>query len=109
MTNPSVKQTNENSSPKSKNQPDLNPFKGRTLVRSAKPVQSQNDTETEQPTYANISVQYDYLDRGTSHVDEKKGNDSVNANISKGKVGAFNNQVDKKWVGGLKFAIFVHV
>ena len=96
MTNPSVKQTNENSSPKSKNQPDLNPFKGRTLVRSAKPVQSQNETEPEQPTYANISVQYDYLDRGTSHVDEKKSNDSDNANISKGKVGAFNNQVDKK-------------
>ena len=63
--NSSVKQTNEISRPQSQIQVDSNPFKGRTLVRSrgkssAKPVQSQN--EPEQPTYANISVQYDYLE-----------------------------------------------
>ena len=81
----SVEQTNAILNRQSQEQPNQNPFKGRTLVRSrgnhsARPVQVQN--EPEPVTYANISVQYDYLNPGTSNgCDEKKSND-----ISKGKI-----------------------
>ena len=81
----SVEQTNAILNRQSQEQPNQNPFKGRTLVRSrgnhsARPVQVQN--EPEPVTYANISVQYDYLNPGTSNgCDEKKSND-----IPKGKV-----------------------
>ena len=81
----SVEQTNAILNRQSQEQPNQNPFKGRTLVRSrgnhsARPVQVQN--EPEPVTYANISVQYDYLNPGTSNgCDEKKSND-----IPKGKI-----------------------
>ena len=81
----SVEQTNAILNRQSQEQPNQNPFKGRTLVRSrgnhsARPVQVQSEPET--VTYANISVQYDYLNPGTSNdCDEKKSND-----IPKGKI-----------------------
>ena len=88
-SNLSVKQTNENSNRQSQNQLNLDPFKGRTLVRSrgntsARPVQSQN--EPEPVTYANISVQYDYLDRGISQDFDEKKNESNSLNNSRGKI-----------------------
>ncbi len=63
----SVKEINAilNKQSTSSNQ-DINPFKGRTLARSSKQRLQENACEGETsvalPTYANISVQYDYLD-----------------------------------------------
>ena len=65
----SVKQTNEILNRQSQaNQPNsVDPFKGRTLIRSRgnpslqqRPTKVENEPEHE-VTYANISVQYDYL------------------------------------------------
>ena len=67
----SVKQTNEILNRQSQsNQPNsaVDPFKGRTLIRSRgnpaalqqKPTKVESEPEQE-VTYANISVQYDYL------------------------------------------------
>ena len=67
----SVKQTNEILNRQSQsNQPNsaVDPFKGRTLIRSRgnpsalqqKPTKLESEPEQE-VTYANISVQYDYL------------------------------------------------
>ena len=46
-------------------------------------------------------------------MDEKNSKSAVNLyylSVEYSNKGAFNNQVDKKgWVGGLKFAILVHI